>query len=665
MIESLARLLDRTASVRIAAVISLALGLFFTFVWAPHPWGWQGIDQYHYLATALARGEPFATTDVPWGYAYFAAAAYWVFDERMWVPLTVQVVINATAPLLLYALVRPLTSQRVAVLAALITGMCSFNNVYASTQASDALCTILFLASLVTLSRAIATGSLALFALSGFVSGVSTQFRPNLVLFPALVAAGYLLYHRTSRHLLQMVVFMLLVVVPMAPWIVRNYQLTGLFIPTSTHGGVQLWYGTLQVGPYLESRAHNPRSAFESPPFRYTSLADSSLIVDVHSYPCTPATTLVYWTDRNPQRVTIEPVSRHELDQRFEIPGQSIPTTVYYYLDARQASGSPALTDPPAGDRNPHVWFVDGEHLANIDRHDDVLDIFDVIAVTRHLVLQEPIDATLLDLDGDGAMTQRDLDHAVAALLPEVSPVPAVSKLTKSADRVILELRDGSTLTVPVDWSGLYTDSEVTGRLAGMLVEHSRTFTSLRFPRTIPPGDCPIVETLRVNDVFYRREPHAMRRYLALAGDNIRREPWAFAAASAYRMVRMFIIRGSDDVKTAQQFSAGQFAYAVGTILSAAYFMVFLTGAWLAWRRRSALVWLLIPIAYVPLTICFVLTNMRYTVTMQPLMFVFVALAILTVLGLDDPDGGRPTAVVNSGKRAEQRQPNAGDPRIT
>ena len=641
MIDSLARLLDRTASVRLAAGISLALGLFFTFVWAPHPWGWQGIDQYHYLATALARGEPFATTDVPWGYAYFAAAFYWLFDERMWVPLTVQVVINATAPLLLYQLVRPLTSQRVAVLAALITGICSFNNLYASTQASDALCTILFLLSLLTLSRAIATGSLALFALSGFICGVAPQFRPNLVLFPALVAAGYMLYHRTSRHLLQMVVFMLLVIVPQVPWIVRNYQLTGLFIPTSTHGGVQLWYGTLQVGPYLESRAHNPRSVFESPPFQYSSLADSSLIVDVHSFPCTPATTLVYWTDRNPQRLTIEPVSRDELDQRFEVPGQPVPTTVYYYLDARQAAGSPGLTDPPAGDRNPHVWFVDGEHLRNIDRHDDVLDIYDVIALTRHLVLQEPIDATLPDLDGDGAMSPRDLDRAVAALLLEVDPIPAVSRLTKDANRVVLELRDGSTLTVPVDWSGSYTDSEVTGRLAGMLVMHSRTFTSLRFPRTMPPGDCAIAETIRVNEVFYRREPHAMRRYLALARDNIRREPWAFAAASAYRMVRMFIIRGSGDVRTAQQFSASQFAYAVGTILSAAYFIVFLTGAWLAWRRRSALVWLLIPIAYVPLTICFVLTNMRYTVTMQPLMFVFVALAILTGLGLDRPERGK------------------------
>jgi len=37
----------------------------------------------------------------------------------------------------------------------------------------------------------------------------------------------------------------------------------------------------------------------------------------------------------------------------------------------------------------------------------------------------------------------------------------------------------------------------------------------------------------------------------------------------------------------------------------------------------------------VPLTICFVLTNMRYTVTVQPLMFIFVSVALLAALRLD------------------------------
>jgi len=41
---------------------------------------------------------------------------------------------------------------------------------------------------------------------------------------------------------------------------------------------------------------------------------------------------------------------------------------------------------------------------------------------------------------------------------------------------------------------------------------------------------------------------------------------------------------------------------------------------------------LLTPIAYVPLTICFMLINARYSMTMQPFVFGFVAVTIVTVL---------------------------------
>lgn len=635
----LARQLERTSLVRVAAALSLGLGLFFTFIWAPHPWGWQGIDQYHDLASGLARGEPFATTDVPWGYAYFAAAFYRLFGDRVWVPVTAQVIINAAAPMVLYALVRPLTSQRVAVLASLITGVLSFNNVYASTQASDALCTILFLLSLLTLARAIATGRLWLFALSGVMSGIVPQFRPNMVLLPALFAAGYFLYHRTGRHLRQVVVYGALVVMALAPWIARNYQLTGLFLPTSTHGGVQLWYGSLQVGPYLESRAHNPRSIFESAPFGYTSLANTPLLVDVEDYACsagTPPATLIYWTDRDRERISLAPEAVAGRRYHYVIPGQPAPTAIYYYFHATRPAGGRAveLVNPPDGVQDPYVWLVDDNHLGNLDRHDDFLDVFDVIALARHLAWQEPVSTTRLDFDGDGSWSRRDLDRAVALLLADVHPVPAATAFDVNLAQVVMTLSDGSSVTIPAAWSGRHTDLEVRGRLAGALVSRSRRFSASRKPPMASPDGCPLIESVRVNEAFYRREPHLMRRYLALAFDNIGRDPWAFAAASAYRMVRLFIIRGTTDAATAQQFSASRFAYGAGTVLSAAYFLVFLAGAWLAWRQRSALLWLLIPIVYVPVTICFVLTNMRYTVTVQPLMFVFVALAVVTALRL-------------------------------
>ena len=280
MRQTLDSLLDAPRTVYAACGISLTIGLFFTFVWAPHPWSWEGIDQYHNLARALARGEPFGTTDVPWGYAYFVAGFYAVFGEHAWIPVVAQVVINASVPVLLYWLVQPLIGHRMATLAALIAGVFSFNTVYASTQASDAVCTVAFLAALLCFARGVAGRHPVYFVASGLLSGLVPQFRPNMILLPAVMVALYLVARPHAwRKAAQMAAFAACVGLALSPWIVRNYRLTGLFMPTSTHGGVQLWYGTLQTGPYLETYSANPRAIFQSAPFDYTSLADRKSVV--------------------------------------------------------------------------------------------------------------------------------------------------------------------------------------------------------------------------------------------------------------------------------------------------------------------------------------------------------------------------------------------------
>jgi hypothetical protein len=193
----------------------------------------------------------------------------------------------------------------------------------------------------------------------------------------------------------------------------------------------------------------------------------------------------------------------------------------------------------------------------------------------------------------------------------------------------VVRLSDGSTVSVPRRFER-HTDLTVIGELAGTLVSRSQTFSSLSERRSA----CPVADEIKVNEVFYRREPHEMARYTALALDNIRRDPLAFAMASAYRMVRLFIIRGTDDRLTTYQFPLSGLIFDAGMIASTAYFAIFLAGVVIAGRARSPFLYALIPIVYVPLTICFVLTNMRYTITVQPLMFVFVAIAAAAALKL-------------------------------
>jgi hypothetical protein len=227
------------------------------------------------------------------------------------------------------------------------------------------------------------------------------------------------------------------------------------------------------------------------------------------------------------------------------------------------------------------------------------------------------------------------LSRAIALLLPRWpdarNPVTAVQR---DGDRAVVVLADGSRLRVPPAFQR-QTDFEVDGELEldGVLVSQSRTMASIHEAR--PP--CTAVDEIRVNDVFYRREPHEMARYTALAFDNIRRDPAAFLAASAYRMVRLFIIRGTDDKLTTHQFPLSHAIFQAGMIASLIYFGAFVFGIVIAWRARSPFLYALIPIVYVPLTICFVLTNMRYTITVQPLMFVFVAMTVAALVGLGGP----------------------------
>jgi hypothetical protein len=626
---TLQRWLDSPRVTVLAPLTTLAIGLFFVFVWAPHPWGWRGIDQYDALAKELALGQPFSTTDVPWGYTYYLAIFYRFFGEHTWAPVTGQVFINALTPLLLFMLARPAVGHRIAALAAWITAIFSFNTIYASTQSSDAICTVLFLLSLLCFVYGHTRSSLVAFAAAGALSGVVPQFRPNMILLPVLVIAAYALWPpRGARRLLKCAIFLFAMTLMLMPWIVRNYRYTGTILPTSTHGGIQLWYGTLQIGQYLESRAHNPRSSFASPAFPYTSLAAPIAVVGSTGCSADAPARLAYRTNRDRTWRYVDGLKTARGPLEFEIPAQPIPTTVYYFFEASDK------TTPPGGAADPLIYFVSDNHLGDLDAERELLDIFDIGRLARAAAgLERSPLGRDLDVNGDGQISEADLAEAITLLLPQVSAPPgAFAGLAVEGDGAVVRFSDSSRLTVPPAVER-QTDFGVEGNLAGVLLSRSRTISSLRGSR----AGCPAMDEITLNDVFYRREPHEMRRYTALAFDNIRREPLAFAAASAYRMVRLFIIRGTDDQMTTHQFPLSRLIFQAGLVASVVYFAAFLAGVVLAWRARSPFLYALIPIVYVPLTICFVLTNMRYTITVQPLMFVFVAISVAAVLGLGRP----------------------------
>jgi hypothetical protein len=632
--RSRARTPGGPAAVFAACLFSLSMAIGFIFVRAPHPWGWEGLDHYHDLGLLLARGEAFPTTDVPWGYAYFLAPFYWLFGDRPWIPLLAQALLNALLPWLVYRYARTQFGERVAVVAAVLTGVFSFNTVYASTQSSDSVCTVLFMAAIVAFVHRDRADGARWLLLSGLLVGIAAQFRPNLLLVPLLLAGVHVLAPpRLPGRVRQAAGFLAMTGLVLMPWIVRNFRLTGEIIPTSTHGGVQLWYGSLQTGPYLRSRAYNPRSAFEAPVFDYTSLDAVSLIVEAQSKPCANAlptdATLTYWSDRDAAPRTLAAKPGSPGTYVFEIPATRTDAVVYYQFTTRWPADHdpPVQITPAAGVRAPFVYFVSHDHLGDLDAHGDLLDVFDIVRLARHEAWNEPLAfAEKLRAAGAG-----DLRTAVTRLmLRDGVPQASVADFTHTDRDARIVLDDGSAITIPREWRARITDLSLVGNLAQAVMSSTVSLAAIEAGAArLPRGAvCAEVENVRVNQVFYRREPHLMRRYSALAFDNIRRAPGAFLAASVFRAVRVFVISGTGDRQTAQQFAASGPVYAVAAVASTTYLILLIVGVACAWLKGDRYVLPLLLILYVPATIAPVLTNMRYSVSVQPFVFVFIARAL-------------------------------------
>jgi hypothetical protein len=103
-------------------------------------------------------------------------------------------------------------------------------------------------------------------------------------------------------------------------------------------------------------------------------------------------------------------------------------------------------------------------------------------------------------------------------------------------DRAAVRFIDGSFLSIPRGFSGRYTEVDSSWKL-GYLIRL----------RVRPMADLTAAE---INRVFYREDPHSMHRYTALALDNIRQDPVAFALACLYRAYRVFVVNGGIDEYT-------------------------------------------------------------------------------------------------------------------
>ncbi len=216
------------------------------------------VDNYQSLAKNIVNGNGYRfTPDTTLtlmrepGYPFFLAGLMQAFDDYHTASVIANVVLTALAGYLIFLMTRLLIPDRwVAVIAPILYMVHPGVFVAELRSGVEVLFTFLMLAFLLLLRTAICSESTAGYVKAGVALGVATYVRSTALLFPVFLVLQGLLFRRDWRSVALSVLRAVLVIgcalFVLTPWIVRNYELVGRFVPTASVQGIAMQVGNYQ-----------------------------------------------------------------------------------------------------------------------------------------------------------------------------------------------------------------------------------------------------------------------------------------------------------------------------------------------------------------------------------------------------------------------------------
>ncbi|MFH1502321.1 MAG: tetratricopeptide repeat protein [Candidatus Eisenbacteria bacterium] len=222
-----------------------------------------GLDARYYddwarrLAAGEGYGEPFFMSPL---YPYFLAGMYRLFDRDLMVVRIVQSLLGAASASLVYMLARDLFDRRVALLAGFATACYGALIFYDGSIVMTSLLVFLNLLALFLLLRADRTDAPLAFAAAGVALGLAGVGRAAALLFVPLALWWIVSRPRRGRPLRGAVLFALGVLAVVATVTVRNYAVSGDFIPVTSNGGLNFYIGNsaIATGGYAKPDGVDP-----------------------------------------------------------------------------------------------------------------------------------------------------------------------------------------------------------------------------------------------------------------------------------------------------------------------------------------------------------------------------------------------------------------------
>ncbi len=201
-------------------------------------------ERYLSLARNLLHNGMFSydgrvptAADVP-GYPLFLAGFLALCGENLILLYLLQALLSWLTVVMVYWMARRLWSERAGLWAMLLAAMYPMGFVYAASPLSDVLYAFLAVAllTLYVCWGGKPWGGLA----AGLAGGAAVMTRPILGCFLAFLALAQLLHRATVKKGLFLALGVLLVA---SPWVWRNAQAFGRFIPLSSRGGFEFYLG--------------------------------------------------------------------------------------------------------------------------------------------------------------------------------------------------------------------------------------------------------------------------------------------------------------------------------------------------------------------------------------------------------------------------------------
>jgi dolichyl-phosphate beta-glucosyltransferase len=212
-------------------------------------------DGYDQLADNLAEGNGYRfypdtaeTLMREPGYPMLLAGIFMVFGKNFAFVKLANLILALAVAYLMTRIARKLSDNRLLILGSPLLFLFHPETLIAESRGGiEILFTLMLTLFTLTVYRAVKSNRWWDYLLSGAVLGLAVLVRSTPILFPVVLLGYFLLFERAEnqkvailRNFILMTVAMFIV---LSPWIIRNYSLTGKFVPTASVLGVSAHTG--------------------------------------------------------------------------------------------------------------------------------------------------------------------------------------------------------------------------------------------------------------------------------------------------------------------------------------------------------------------------------------------------------------------------------------